>query len=161
MVGQIIANDSDGDDLTFSLESGNTNNAFSLNEFTGELTVNNQIALNLDLNPGFTLLVSVSDGFTISTAEIEIALIEVITSSENAIDTEISIFPNPVSHYLEIKNTGRDIIDSISVSDLTGKNHKVSLRGNQVDLSTLRAGAYQVAIRMKSGKFKVFRILKY
>ncbi len=61
-VGTIIANDPDlGDTLTYSIQSGNTNGAFSINATTGVLTVNNSASLDLETNPVFTLIINVQD----------------------------------------------------------------------------------------------------
>ncbi|MCD4732364.1 MAG: cadherin domain-containing protein, partial [Bacteroidales bacterium] len=61
-VGNIIATDPDqGQTLTYSIQSGNTDNAFQVNSNTGELTVNNSEALDYETNPEFNLMVQVQD----------------------------------------------------------------------------------------------------
>jgi PKD repeat protein len=61
-VGMIIATDPDqGQTLTYSILSGNTDNAFQVNSITGELTVNNSEALDYETNPEFNLTVQVQD----------------------------------------------------------------------------------------------------
>ncbi|MEO1253454.1 MAG: cadherin domain-containing protein [Bacteroidota bacterium] len=60
-VGDIQGSDIDGDAITYKIISGNTDNAFALNQNTGELTVNNSLALDFEVNPSFDLLIEVSD----------------------------------------------------------------------------------------------------
>jgi hypothetical protein len=66
--------DADGDALSYTLASGNTDNAFALDPNTGEVTVNNSDALLFDVNPTFTLTINVSDGELTSDATITIDL---------------------------------------------------------------------------------------
>lgn len=67
-VGTVSANDPDttapNKTLTYSITSGNSNNAFVINSNTGEITVNNPAALNPAAIPQFTLVVKVTDGGT-------------------------------------------------------------------------------------------------
>ncbi len=61
-VGIVIATDPDaGQTLTYSIISGNTNNAFQIGSTSGALSVNNSSALNYETNPTFTLVVKVQD----------------------------------------------------------------------------------------------------
>ncbi|MEQ8473393.1 MAG: cadherin domain-containing protein [Marinoscillum sp.] len=73
-VGTVQANDEDGDALTFSILSGNTGDAFAINETTGELTVLTQSALDFETNPSFELEIEVSDGVKNASAAIAINL---------------------------------------------------------------------------------------
>ncbi len=62
LVGNVTATDPDsGQTLSYLISSGNTNNAFSINTLTGELTVNNSSALNFTINPSFSLVITVTD----------------------------------------------------------------------------------------------------
>jgi MYXO-CTERM domain-containing protein len=59
-VGTVVANDPDsGNTLGYSIASGNTNNAFSIDAGTGALSVNNSTALSST----FSLVVLVTDNF--------------------------------------------------------------------------------------------------
>ncbi|HPJ61258.1 MAG TPA: cadherin domain-containing protein, partial [Lentimicrobium sp.] len=60
--GTIIATDPDaGQTLNFSILSGNTSNAFSINNATGVLSVNNSSVINFEATPAFNLNVQVTD----------------------------------------------------------------------------------------------------
>ena len=62
IVETVLATDNDADQTkTFSIISGNLNNAFSINSATGALSVSNSTALNFELNPTFSLIVKVQD----------------------------------------------------------------------------------------------------
>ena len=62
IVGTVVATDPDnGQTLTFTILSGNTDNAFQLYASSGELTVQNSAALNFEINPIFNLMVQVED----------------------------------------------------------------------------------------------------
>ncbi len=62
LAGTVTATDPDnGQTLTFSITSGNTNSAFNINSTTGELTVSNSAALDYEATPVFSLTVQVQD----------------------------------------------------------------------------------------------------
>ncbi len=62
IVGTSTASDSDaGDALTYTILSGNTNNAFVLNAETGVITVAHASALDFETNPAFSLVIKVTD----------------------------------------------------------------------------------------------------
>jgi hypothetical protein len=61
-VGKVLATDEDNDTtLTFAILSGNQNNAFLISSATGEITVSNEVAMNFEATPSFTLTVEVRD----------------------------------------------------------------------------------------------------
>jgi VCBS repeat-containing protein len=62
VVGTVIATDPNaGQTKTFSILSGNTNGAFSINASTGVLVVTNTTVLNFEATPSFALVIRVSD----------------------------------------------------------------------------------------------------
>ncbi|MBK7028626.1 MAG: cadherin repeat domain-containing protein [Bacteroidales bacterium] len=64
-VGTVIATDPDaGQTLTYSILSGNTAGAFTINSTSGVLTVANGTALNFETTPTFALVVKVQDNGT-------------------------------------------------------------------------------------------------
>jgi len=83
-VGTVDASDQNsGQTLTYSILSGNTNNAFSINTSSGDLTVATSSALNFQTTPTFALIVKVQDngtGSLSSQATITVKLIDVINS---------------------------------------------------------------------------------
>jgi|GEM_PF-5417078 len=87
-VGTIVASDAEQDALTFSIIDGNTDEAFALNQTTGELTVNNTSALDFETNPSFMLTVAVNDGSLSDSAFITVQLNDV---SPESLTTEAEI----------------------------------------------------------------------
>ena len=62
VVGTVAASDNDlNQQLTYSIVGGNTGNAFAINPTTGQITVNNRLAVDYDTNPVFQLTVQVTD----------------------------------------------------------------------------------------------------
>jgi hypothetical protein len=117
-VGTVIATDPDaGQTLSYSIESGNTNDVFAINASTGELSIASSAALNVD----FTLVVKVQDngvGELSSQASITINVIPTgIEITEN--NSTIKVYPNPVSDELIIEiqwnkdRQGFNILNSI------------------------------------------------
>jgi hypothetical protein len=61
-VGTVVATDPNaGQTLTYTIVSGNTNNAFSLNSSTGQIIVANSAALNYEVTSSYALVVRVTD----------------------------------------------------------------------------------------------------
>ncbi len=77
-VGLIDASDVDNDQLSFSILSGNTSDAFLINSETGQISVNNTEILNFETIPTFNLNVRVSDDEFSDTATITIHLSDVV-----------------------------------------------------------------------------------
>lgn len=62
VVGNVVAIEADaGQSVTYAITAGNTLNAFSINAQTGQLTVNNPLALNFETTPQFQLTVRATD----------------------------------------------------------------------------------------------------
>src|SRR4028119_2496037 len=65
VVGTVSANDPNaGQTHTFSIVSGNTGNAFTIDSSTGQITVANSAALDFDTTPSFTLTIQATDNGT-------------------------------------------------------------------------------------------------
>ncbi|MGV8964224.1 MAG: PA14 domain-containing protein [Candidatus Saccharimonadaceae bacterium] len=80
-VGSIVATDPDaGQTKTFSILSGNTNNAFSINTTTGMLKVATSASLNYQATPSFSLVVKVQDNGTPSLSGLATITVNLTTS---------------------------------------------------------------------------------
>ncbi len=62
VIQSVVANDADNDNLTYSIISGNTNNAFAINSSNGEVSVNNSSELNYESTTSYNLTIQASDG---------------------------------------------------------------------------------------------------
>ncbi|MEM9297127.1 MAG: cadherin domain-containing protein [Bacteroidota bacterium] len=74
VVGTVLAQDNEQAELLFSIGSGNTGDAFSINTASGELSVNTTETLDFEMNPVFSLQIEVSDGSLSSMAKITVNL---------------------------------------------------------------------------------------
>jgi Concanavalin A-like lectin/glucanases superfamily/Cadherin domain len=61
LVGTIQAIDEDGQVVSYSIKSGNTNNAFAISATDGKITIDNEEAIDYETNPIFNLSVEVKD----------------------------------------------------------------------------------------------------
>jgi len=106
-VGTVLATDPDnGQSLTFSIVSGNIDDAFSLDPNTGTITVLESAVLNMSVNPVFILQVEVEDNGTGNLTDQ--ATVVVALTATTSVDESVShifkcnIFPNPVSEYANL-----------------------------------------------------------
>ena len=107
-VGTIIATDPDnGQTLTYSILSGNIDNAFLLNPETGVLTVLDYTVLDFDVNPVFDLIVEVNDdgsGNLSDLATITVNLNNLTVANEiMPVVTTCQLYPNPAVTYIDLK----------------------------------------------------------
>ena len=96
VVGTIIANDTEGDMLVYSITAGNDSNVFSINNSTGAITVNDSNQLDYETTPIFNLTVQVSDGNLSDTAAISINLTEI-----NELSNSISLSNNRIDEHVD------------------------------------------------------------
>lgn len=128
VAGKIVASDSDaGQTLTYSIISGNTSGAFTINASTGVLSVNNSSALNINTNPSFSLIVKVQDNGTgnlSNQSTITVYLNSVVNSSATGKIT-----------YQKWNNLGT----SISVTALTGNINYPNNPSSKTLISSMEA----------------------
>jgi hypothetical protein len=77
VVGEVGANDADNDGLTYVILSGNEIGTFQIDQDTGAITVADEISLDFETNPIYTLSIEVSDGFESATAQVTINVLEI------------------------------------------------------------------------------------
>jgi alpha-mannosidase len=100
LIGQIIAYDTDsGQMLNYSIISGNINSAFKINSLSGELFVDNPLALNYEQQLSFSLTIMVTDNGTNALSSSAIININLIDINEKPVindvpDQKISINEN-------------------------------------------------------------------
>ena len=90
-IARLNAGDPDGDELTFSILSGNVGNAFLVDE-DGNLIVNNEDAIDFETNPQFSLLIRVSDGVLSVDESISVFLTDVDESVNQAPQANNAVF---------------------------------------------------------------------
>ena len=119
LVGKVLATDPDGDDITYSIISGNEENFFNINN-EGEIFVSNGNTLSYESYKEFVLIVEVSDGLLKENIQVVINIVELPPLSiESYVNKIIKIYPNPFSESFII-DTNKKIRDII-VYDINGR----------------------------------------
>ncbi|WP_435625520.1 BspA family leucine-rich repeat surface protein [Flagellimonas sp.] len=127
-IGTIVASDSDGDDISFTLDT-NSDNLFEVNSESGVLSLAAGKQLNFAAKPQHTLKVSVSDGISSNTATITVNVLEV------TIENLAPIILEDVSEIIVFENiTDEDVIVSIVAEDPEGENLTFEITTNDNDL---------------------------
>jgi endonuclease I len=156
-VGTIVASDPDDDDISFSITSGNTDDAFALSSTTGILTVNNSDALDYETIPSFSLNVEANDGSVSASATITINIDNANAIVPVASISEITVYPNPTSGvaYVKIpKNYSVEIYSIIGTKIMETTTP-------EIDLSFADPGVYFVLIKDDFGNsVKSIKLLK-
>lgn len=151
-IGNILAMDPDyGQNVTFSIFSGNDRNIFSLLDNTGKLYISNPSALYLEEYYNYTLIIMVEDNspaqlYTTASVNIHVNM-EVNGDNNNSSKLLLSeaveenlfslkVYPNPTSDYFEI--------DLKNLESGTSRISIFSVKGEKI---------YQEAFRSENGNF--------
>ncbi len=158
MLGAVVATDLEGDPLTYSILSGNTNNAFAIGSTTGVITVNDESAIDFETTPVFSLIVQADDGNGgVSMVDITINLNDIIDENPlglSDLDELVTIYPNPASGRLFVELQGV-LFDDLEVKLFTVSgsqvltNSRILSRSNElieIDLEDLTQGIYLLKI---------------
>ncbi len=143
IVGMIEASDPDeGQTLTFSIESGNTDNAFQINSVTGSLTVNNVDALNYEIYPIYNLVVSVQDNGNSplsSQAIVDVNLINI-----NEIDQPATWLGNNSTDWNITSNWTTDLVpnENTIVYIYGGLDYYPSIKSGEINIGSSGNGVY-------------------
>ncbi|MEQ9402207.1 MAG: cadherin domain-containing protein [Cyclobacteriaceae bacterium] len=153
-IGNVLASDEDGDALSFSIISGNDEEAFSISE-TGALSLVSEASLTFGADSQADLEVEVNDGNGgAANATITIELNEKPLS--NDVEEGIHIFPNPASNLLRVE-LAADYIDSIlEIRDASGKRmirRRVKEHSSAINISSLKSGMYFLILSNRTIKF--------
>ena len=169
VVDTVKAYDPDeGQTLSYSIISGNTDDAFAVDLFTGEISVNDSLILDFETTPVFGLAMQVQDdgpGNLTGEALITINLNDVYEPVNlNTITAGMfRIYPNPVnkSFYIEFPGDHYDnlIVEINSINgSLVYLKEMNELSGSikaEIDVSSLPAGMY--VLTLKNNKIIVTR----
>ena len=161
LVGKVLAADPDGDDITYSIISGNEENFFNINN-EGEIFVSNGNTLSFEYYKEFVLIVEVSDGLLKENIQVVINIVELTPlSMESYINKIIKIYPNPFSESFVIYTNKK--IREIIVYDTKGrivlKKNKL-LGKNIINLKRDSSGIYIFSFRLNDKRYKIQLIKK-
>lgn len=159
-VGKVVANDPDGDELSFSIISGNDEGFFKINN-NGEIRVEDGSALSYLNYKEFILIIEASDGLLKENIQVIINIVELPPLSlENFINDKINIYPNPFFESIVI-DTREDLKD-IKVYDLEGRiyySNDMLIGENIINFFNQSDGVYILTFRVNKEKVKI-RIIK-
>ena len=136
-VGTVVASDPDeGQVLTYSIQAGNTSNAFIINSSTGNLSINNSAAINYQINPLFTLTVRVTDNGTGNLFSEALMTINVIQSSNLSpviVNQQFSVSENSANGTLVgiVVATDPNAGQTLTYAILSGNNDSTFLLNEQ------------------------------
>ena len=143
VVGTIQASDTDGDTLSYTILSGNTDQAFGLNANTGVLSVTDSTALDYESTPVFSLLVRVSDGALSDSAIVTINLTDV---EENVAPT-ITV----ATYSLEENSANGTVLGTVEASDPDGDTLTYTIvSGNDAEAFSLDSESGELTVSTSS-----------
>ena len=120
----------------------------------------------IDLVAGvYTLKVRVAQpGFNFNWMELLYSNSNLSTNIVEVIKPYISLYPNPVNSSLTVKTTQNNIIDSITLFDISGRiilvKKGINSISEKINLSSFSKGSYYAKIKTRSGEITK-KIIKY
>lgn len=179
LLGKLTANDTENDPVRYYINSGNFiyNDKgtpdddsddirmvpFVINKNTGELTVKDAAAFQYSKNDTVYINISANDGYSESTGITVIALLSEYGVNVHELDqqSDLEIFPNPVSNELNI-NSSRTV-ETVAIFDLSGRQiekYQISNKAATLNVKQIKAGAYLLKATFFDGSSETQRIFK-
>ena len=160
VVGTVTASDPDNwQALAFSIIAGNTNNAFTIDSYTGIISVADSTALDYETTPVFNLTVKVQDngvGNLNNEASVTINLNDV-TGFNNIENKNFNIYPNPANNFvnIEIQNNKNEntLIEIININGQVVYSKTINNNSQLINLSEYSPGVYHIRVNSVIKKF--------
>ncbi|MFZ4708198.1 MAG: cadherin domain-containing protein, partial [Bacteroidales bacterium] len=166
-VGNVLASDPNlGQTLTYSFVTGNTNNAFSINSISGELSVANPSALNYEELNYFNLIVNVQDNGTTSLNSQAMININVLNINEPPLilPQNFTVTANQTNGIVvgSVSATDPDAGQTLTFSILAGNSNNaftinsstgVLVLDNFLDLGLTNTNAFSLVIKVQDDGF--------
>ena len=166
VVGTVTASDANMDAIAYSITAGNTNEAFSINGGTGELTVNDSGELDFETTPSFDLSVEVSDGLESASVTVTVNLTDVDENVLGVIESDfegLSLYPNPTTDGTINLSLNENFDGTVTLINAEGKSIKeIQARTDKVALKINgKAGLYFLKVQSSEGdKEATIRLIK-
>lgn len=150
VVGTVSATDPDaGQNLTYAITAGNTNNAFAIDPVTGQITVATVAAINFEALPLFQLTVQVSDDAESSLNDTALVTIELL----NVVEAPV---PGVFRFADDLVVQGTSAIDVVYIWS-GGSNNQVYVWMNEVQYGSFMLPANgTVTVRGGDGNDQIF-----
>jgi hypothetical protein len=132
IVGDVAASDPDGNPLSYSIISGNSQGVFQINQSSGEISIADSTSLDFENNPNFNLTVEASDGELSANATISIVLIDRNEAPSIFEDTFTIDENSPVGTSVGVITSSDPENDILTFSIVSGND----LSAFQIDQST-------------------------
>ncbi len=150
LVGVLSASDADGDDLTFAITSGNTNEAFSLDQLSGQLMVSKPAFVDFETQNRFDLTIEVSDGIDVTEILVIVNLTDIeennpVMSTGAEIEKGISVYPNPTASSFGLQGEATGVIYIYDQRGTLVRKENVQPDA-RYDVSMLHSGIYLVRV---------------
>jgi hypothetical protein len=165
IIGTVIAKDDDGDlnPLTYSIISGNDNNTFQIDNFSGIITLNSDVDLDYETREVYTLIIQVSDNTFTDEAIITINVSDIIETTAVTIKSSnfIKFYPNPATDilYLEVPDNSREGFE-LEMINLAGQViFSQSGYTGQIDVSNLQSGIYFVKVMAENNEIITGKVM--
>ncbi|WP_420583211.1 FG-GAP-like repeat-containing protein [Reichenbachiella sp.] len=161
-VATVKATDPNGDAISYSISDGADKALFSINSSSGVLTFKTapdfEAPGDANADNKYELEVTAmddGDGNLVDTQTITVSVTDVSDdiTAINDLNKQISVYPNPASHLINIKGLSSQI-QSIRLVDFSGKTllEKDSITSEvSIDLSAYKAGIYIMKIQTDRG----------
>jgi predicted nucleotidyltransferase len=158
-VGNVTASDPEGDEITYTIISGNEQGIFEIVDSTGQILVNDPAFIQ---STTYNLTVDISDGFESISINVELIVKSLLGLDE--LMENIRIYPNPANDWINITLLG-ELNKEIVIRDISGKEliqFKTRNNSERVDISELRAGIYFMIIKMEGQNIlRLHKIVKH
>ena len=148
LVVTLEASDINNDTLTYSIISGNTDQAFGLDASTGGLTVANNVALDFETTPIFSLIVQVSDGALSDSATVTINLTDV---DEDSTTTNQAPTITAATYSLAENSVNGTVLGTVEASDPDGDTLTYTIvSGNDAEAFSLDSESGELTVSTSS-----------
>ncbi|MFH1119555.1 MAG: cadherin domain-containing protein [Bacteroidota bacterium] len=151
-IGTILATDPDqGQSLAYSIISGNSNNAFSLNTYTGILSVNNSMVLNYEYIQTFSLIVRATDNGTGNLWSQATVTVSIINLNEAPVLNEstfsVTQFASNGTFVGVVSGSDPDLGQSVTFQIISGNtSNAFTLNSNNGAINVVNSGALNVNV---------------
>jgi hypothetical protein len=148
VVGTLLAQDADGDELYYQMSGGNSDGAFALDMTTGTLTIADASKIP-DAGVTRELTVTVTDRIALTEATVTI---DIVTGTLDDIKSLIQVYPNPAKDRINIGLPENLTISKVTLISISGQVVKEAYSNNhEIFVMDVPRGMYILSIVTNKG----------